>query len=379
LQKPGIIVLGGHIQSLGIIRIFGRENIPAIVVDNTYTNIARHSRFCSGFYYVPDNDLLAFLTKFSDSDIFKRWVIFPTNDSHVKLLSINKTELEKHYIVSTDNWDVVSIFYNKRNSYRLAEKINIPIAKTWFPDSIDDIKNYDIEFPCIVKPAVMHDFYKKIKKKVLYCKTPEDLEKNHSKALKIIPEDEIIIQEIIPGSGRNQFSACFLFLNGITYASIVACRMRQHPVDFGNATTYAEITDVPELVEMGERILKEAKYNGICEVEFKKDDRDGKFKFLEVNTRTWKWHSIANKAGTPFLKMFYDYLTGKKIEPVSTKKFASFRHALTDIPIQFILLLRVLSHWFRIKKPVENAVWDKNDPNPWFFEKLYLIYFLFKR
>lgn len=375
----GIIVLGGHIQGLGIVRIFGRKGIPVIVIDNTSFNLAKRSKYCSSFYKINDNNLLGFFTLPEIEEKYKSWVIFPTNDLHVKMLSQNKELLENNFIVSTDSWNKVNLFYNKKETYKLAKKIKIPIAKTFFPNNENDIEKLGIEYPCIIKPAIAYNFYKQIKKKVFVCKNLINLKKNYHKALKIIPAEEIIVQEVIKGPSKNQFSACFLFLNGQTYVHLAACRMRQHPLDFGNATTYAETVNLPELKEYGERILKAASYNGVCEVEFKLDDKDKQYKFLEVNARTWKWHTIANKADTPFLALFFDYLTGGKIQPVNRLTHASFFHFLTDFPIQIKLLLKGYRYWNRKLKPIESAVWALDDKIPWFYEKLYLLYFIFKR
>jgi predicted ATP-grasp superfamily ATP-dependent carboligase len=188
-----------------------------------------------------------------------------------------------------------------------------------------------------------------------------------------VPSDEIIVQNIIPGPSRNQFSACFLFLDGEPYVTLTANRMRQHPLDFGNATTYAETVNLPIIVEYALKILKASNYNGLCEVEFKKDETDGQYKFLEVNTRTWKWHAIAEKAGTPFLENYFRYLNGESIIPANLQKQASFLHTLTDFPVQLKLKLKGFNYAFRKKKPVVKAVWAWDDCKPWFYEKLYLI------
>lgn len=379
VNKPGVIVLGGHVQGLGIVRILGREGIPVIVIDNINTNLARHSKYSQAFFYAADKDLLGLLFHLADIQNYIGWVIFPTNDFHVKILSFNKQQLGKSFVVSTDSWDVIKLFYNKRNTYKLAMKLDIPIVPTFFPEDENELDSFDLNFPCIIKPAIMHDFYRQIKRKVLVCQNIEDLRMNYRRAIQIIPSDEVIVQEIIPGPSKNQFSACFLFLEGITYLHLTACRMRQHPLDFGNSTTYAETVKIPELKGIGEKILKAASYNGICEVEFKFDERDNQYKFLEVNTRTWKWHTIANKANTPFLKTYYDYLTGLNVQPREGFNIASFYHMLTDLPIQLQLLIKGFGYWRRKIKPVENAVWANDDLKPWFFEKLYLGNFIFNR
>ena len=44
-MKNGIIIIGGHVQALGIMRIFGEENIPVIICDNQKFNICKHSKY----------------------------------------------------------------------------------------------------------------------------------------------------------------------------------------------------------------------------------------------------------------------------------------------------------------------------------------------
>jgi D-aspartate ligase len=378
-NKPGIIVLGGHVQALGIVRAYGRMGLKTIIIDKTSKNISRHSRYCLANYIVNDSDLLNFLLNLGKENQYQKWLVFPTNDFHVKLLSQHKQALGDFFTITTDDWTTVRVFYNKTETYILARQLGIPIANTFFPDKEEELKTINPVFPCIIKPAVMYDFFSQVKKKVFVCRNKEELINNYRKACSIIPTEEIIVQDIIKGPSRNQYSACFLFVNGKAYVSLTAIRMRQHPLDFGNATTYAETVDVPILKKYAEKLLKTSGYNGLCEVEFKKDETDGKFKLLEVNTRTWKWHAIAEKAGTPFLETYYNILTGKPAMETTTQAIASFRHGLTDAYVQCQLLLKGYAYAFRKKKPIVNAVFDLYDIKPWLFEKLNLFYLIKSR
>lgn len=379
MNNKGIIVLGGHVQALGITRILGKLEYPIIIIDQTRYNLARHSKYCSDFYQVENDRILETLIMWMDEEKFKNYVLLPTNDFHVELLSKNKDQLQSNYVVGTDDWKSVSIFYNKISTYKLAGEVGIPIAKTIYPISEADLSQIDIEFPCIIKPAVMHSFHAQTKRKVFVCEDENSLKENYRLAQNYIPKEEIIIQEIIQGPSKNQHSSAFLFLNGKAYVHLVACRMRQHPLDFGNATTYAETVDIPLLKENGEKLLTAANYNGICEVEFKLDDRDNQFKFLEVNTRTWKWHTIANKAKTPFLAQYVAFLYGNEIQPVNTYEKASFFHLITDYPMRLKLLLKRQNYWNRRIKNSESAVFAKDDIKPWIMEKIYLPYLIAKR
>jgi len=377
-MKPGIIVLGGRVQGLGILRILGESGVTGILIDNTQINISRHSKYCRKFYRVEDNNLLEFLSSLGKKKKYFNWLIFPTNDYHVKILSTNKKHLEEYFRISTDYWISVEKCYDKRQTYELATKLNIPIPLTWMPNSLEKIPFDEINYPCIIKPAVMHTFYKKFKRKVFLCRDKNELIKNYNRAFNIIPSEEIIIQDIVPGNSNHQYSACFLFFNNMPVITLTAQRARQHPINFGNATTYAETVDYPELMKFGKMLLKEIKYNGLCEVEFKYDSRDNQLKLLEINPRTWKWHSIAKKARKPFLETLYNLTFNQEIPLEVKPQMASFRHFTTDIPVMLKLLLRgQLPKTY--KQNIQLAVWDKNDIMPSIFELLYLPYFILNR
>ena len=121
---------------------------------------------------------------------------------------------------------------------------------------------------------------------------------------------------------------------------LVGRRKRQHPIDFGNATTFAETVDSSILIDYAHKILTKAKFFGICEVEFMYDARDNKYKFLEVNPRTWKWHLISEKAGIPFLLSLYKYFREGK--SINKKKFkeCGWRDIITDIPTKLTIFQR---------------------------------------
>jgi predicted ATP-grasp superfamily ATP-dependent carboligase len=376
-MKSGVIVLGGHIQGLNIVRIYGKIQIDVVLIDKDRLNLAKHSKYCKKFYHTEN--FLELLLEFKQKEKYKNWLIVPTNDFQVKILSQNRDILDEHFLVTTDRWEIISNFYNKINTYKLAKELNIPIPWTLFPKSIEDLKEDNIKYPCIIKPAIMHTFYSQFKKKVFVCKDREELIQNYKKAISVIPKSEIIIQEIIEGDSTNQYSACFYYNKNKSHISLVARRTRQHPPDFGNATTFAETVNIPILKDMAEKILKRVKYHGLCEVEFKYDKKTKEYKLLEINPRTWKWHSIANRANTPFLISIYKKMVYGEDLIIDGFKEAYFKHILLDT----IMLIINKNYRKNYKKPpkdkIQYAVFDINDILPFFFELIYFPYNLIKR
>lgn len=375
-----MIVLGGHVQGYGIVRICGKNKIPCIVIDTKKYNIAKNSKYCKCFYKIEYEKLLSVLLEFKDKNLYKNWLLIPTDDYYVRIISQNKAILDSHFKVTVDDWEKVNLFYDKSNSYPLAKATGVPIPKTYYPLSINDLKiiKDEISFPCIIKPAIMKDFYTVFKRKVFICSDDSELEKYYLLTSRKLKSREILIQEIIPGSSENQYSVGIFFDRSRSYNFIVGRRARQHPIDFGNATTYAETQEIPILLDYAKRILSKANIFGIFEVEFKFDERDGVYKFLEVNPRFWKWHIIAETSDVPFLKSIYSYFYNG--EPIITNGFtkSAWRDIVTDIPV---ILEMMNKNVFRIKKYSKTiqAVWNWEDPLPFIAQVMLLPYFFIKR
>jgi D-aspartate ligase len=59
------------------------------------------------------------------------------------------------------------------------------------------------------------------------------------------------------------------------------------------------------LEELSERFLRAIDYYGLVELEYKLDPRDSQYKLLDVNARTWGYHSLGAQAGVDFSYMLY--------------------------------------------------------------------------
>ena len=384
-KKIGVMVIGDHVQALGIIRSLGRRGIPVYLLHDKHLCISRFSRYTKQFIKTPkpsdESKFINFMIELAKKRGVEGWILMPTNDAAVYTLSRHKEILEGYYRVSTPCWDVVKYAYNKKLTYQMAEKISIPIPETFYPENIEELHEIlsDICFPVIIKPAIVDRFYKKTKKKVFKANTKEELVQAYIKASRIIDSSEIIVQEVIPGSPDNLYSFCSFFKNGEVMGMCIGRRRRQRPMDFGNASTFVESVYVPELVDLGKRLLRAIGYYGLSEIEFKKDVRDGEFKLLEINARTWLWHSLAIRCGVDFPHMLYKDMTGDEIMSVlGFKENIKFVHIYTDFRV---VIGEVLSGRMRFKDYInslkgekEFAVFSLNDPLPFIAESILLPY-----
>jgi len=374
-KTPGVIILGAHIQALGICRVLGHHGIPIAVLDGSKYNLAHHSRYCSKFIQVEDSKLLSRLLSVGFTGSYNGWLLMPTNDRHVKLLSENKEELSRFYKVVVDDWEKVRIFYHKSLSYPMIERLDIPAPKTIVTESLDQLEQLadSMLFPVIIKPSVMVDFYSLFKKKAILCESKALLIKEMRRVLEFLSFSDILIQEVIPGDSYNQYSVGLFAWEGEIKAHVTARRARQHPIDFGNATTFAETVQLPLIEEYASAIMQDIKYSGLAEVEFKYDHRDGQYKFLEVNPRTWKWHTLANYAKIPLLETVYMHYTGEFLTGTGEYQQAYWQDIVTDIPTLLTMLrhrIPIRSKWLSKYQAVACA----SDIIPFIMQLLYLPY-----
>jgi predicted ATP-grasp superfamily ATP-dependent carboligase len=333
--KVGAVVVGGDFHGLGIMRSLGSRGVPICVVDDEHS-IGRYSRYATHFVRAPnlrlEQETVDFLLAMGRRLNLQGWVLFPTRDEHVAMFSRHRCALAAFFRVPTPEWECVKWAWNKWNTYSLAEKLGIPIPKTWCPRTLEDLDAIDASFPIGVKPAVKEDFFYATKAKAWRANNRDELRDLFLKASSHVGSNEILVQEIIPGDGRCQFSSCVLFKNGVAIANMEAQRWRQHPPEFGRAATFVESIDLPEIVEPSLRFLREINYYGLAEVEYKLDHRDGKYKLLDVNARTWGFHALGRPAGVDFSYLLFADQVGEIVGPCRGRAGVGWIRMITDIP-----------------------------------------------
>jgi predicted ATP-grasp superfamily ATP-dependent carboligase len=380
--NTGAVIIGGHFQGLGVLRSLARREVPVYLLDQGLC-IGRFSRYVKRFLKCPDVRqealFLEFLMNLVKKENLEGWIIYPNDDETVRLLAQHKEKLEEYYRVTTPPWDIVRFAYDKVLTYKLAQKCGIPIPDTFYPGNIEELEQLDIKFPAIIKPSIKVPFYDKTRKKAIRVNDRKELIDEFAKAaLAIDASQTVMVQEFISGGSRNLFSVGSLCRNGDLLADVVACRPRQHPMDFGHATTFAETVDIPELEEMARTILATMGYYGLSEVEFMLDPRDGKYKLLEINARAWGWHTIAIEAGVDLPYLSYLDTLGEKVRQDGFAKGVKWMRLTTDIPTVVTEMLKGRmkfgDYLSSLKGKKQDAVLSIRDPLPFFAELMMLIY-----
>lgn len=362
-----VIILGGHIQALGLARQTAKLGIPVILFIEDGYSVARYSRAVHKTVVFRAIDKLPLcLKQYEDTDT----MLFPTADDYVEYLAEHYNELSKHFYVAIPDPETVALFGDKRKTYQFAEKLGIAHPHSWYPETLKDVEEIakQTSYPIVVKPAVMYSFHKLFGKKAFRCDTKDELISKCEEINKKMPVSAIVIQEYLAGGAKTLYSFGTYAVNGEPKAWIMANRIRQNPMDFGNSTTFALTCNIPEIEKSARTILKQTKYTGLAEVEFMYDERTRAYKFLEINTRAWKWHSISMGLGFGFLSEWIHYLNGEKGDFCHEHSQMAWVERLTDFTI--ILKERIkgrmkLSDAVKsYKRKKVSAVWSWCDPIP---------------
>ena len=313
----------------------------------------------------------------------KGWVLYPTRDETVAAFSRYRDVLSSQFRVPTPGWNSIQWAWDKRNTYKLAQKLGILIPKTWFPEKVEDLQAIDGDFPLILKPAIKEHFIYNTKAKAWRVDSREELIRRFEEAADFVPAGELMVQDFVPGGSEQQHGYSAFFKDGRPIGAMVTHNLRSHPPEFGRSSTFVETIDLPILEQFATQFLVAINFYGLVEVEFRLDPRDGKYKLLDVNARTWGYHSLGQASGVDFPYMLFEDQLGKTVSPSRARTGVSWVRLLTDFPVGVHGFL--LKRWglFQYLKSLSSAntgaVFDVKDPLPSVAEVALLPYLVLKK
>ena len=131
--------------------------------------------------------------------------------------------------------------------------------------------------------------------------------------------ESMLVQEYVPGpASSHYFIDGFVSADGRIAARLARRRLRMYPRDFGNSTYHVTVPveEVGDALEHLSRLLSGVDFRGIFSAEFKRDERDGELKILEVNVRPWWYVHFAATCGVNVCELAHREARGLALEPL---------------------------------------------------------------
>jgi predicted ATP-grasp superfamily ATP-dependent carboligase len=300
------------------------------------------------------------------------WLLLPGADAELRLISQHVEELAASFLLTTPAWSVAQVAYDKDRTYRQADLVGIDYPRTYRPQSREELSAFPYRFPLVLKPATRERPNPFTAAKGWRVNDRTELLARYDEATALVGAGGIILQEFIPGTGRNQFSYAAIWDRTGPIASLVARRTRQFPVEFGLTSTFVETVENRAIEEAACKFLSSIEYSGLVELEFKYDERDERYKLLDFNARAWSWIGLGAIAGVDFPSLLV--LGCAESEPVFPRapEGARWMHVPRDLAAAASLMFAgtlTLSEYLRqLRRPITFAAFAWDDPLPGIME-----------
>jgi len=370
---------GDSINALAMSRNLGINRVKVLYVSHEKNQVV-YSKYCQKYFIIPDIEkkkevLREFLLEIKKI-IKDQAVLFPCSDLLCMSLSQIKNDLDEKFISFVDK-NVIPILINKRKFYMSLYKNKVPHPNTYFPENYGDIKEIgkSVVFPVLIKPAITQ-LFSRFSRKALIARSKRDLEKYYKLVVKY--DKEFVIQEIVPGPPTNQFGIAGYFDKNHDPLGLFAYRrIREWPIGLGNGSLIESVPihEVSNIKDIIINYLKNLRYSGLFDAEFKRDPRNGNFRLLEINARSWWQNYFPTACGMNLVMMAYLDAIGEKTEYRDTYETGvRWIHFINDIFSLFGMIKNGdirLFEWLQSYKNVKDyAYFNADDLLPWFINPL---------
>jgi D-aspartate ligase len=320
---PVAVVLGQGMAgatSLAVVRDLGRAGIPVVSFSPSRLNPTRHSRYCA-FQHCPDpereaRELLDMLIAEAGNHA-GRSVLFAIGDAELVFVTEHAGELLRWFLLPDFPRTLASTLMDKYAQIEIVRSLGIDVPATVCPASATESEciGRELGFPVFVKPRYTRRWP--------YLGHNKGFVANNAAELRVRLEwafaagFQVLVQSVIRGPDHNHCSAyCYV---GQEPGKDAACSyriLRKYPAGFGFGVL-AESTVEAVLERTSIELLRSLGLRGVAEVEFKCDERDGKWRLIELNPRFSLQHALVSAAGVNLASLEYFDLIGSRSTPSS--------------------------------------------------------------
>lgn len=255
-------------------------------------------------------------------------ILVPGADPETRFVGEAYGRLSLSFHVLTLPWEDLRWACDKSLAYRRASELGLAIPRIYRPAQFQP---GELRFPLVLKPSMRVQTNRFTADRGWRVDDWAQFGERYRAACELVGAEQVIVQQLIGGGGEQQMSYAGLWNAGEPVIGLAARRLRQHPVEFGNTSTYVVSAVLPDVTTAAETFLRSIRHHGLVEIEFKRDPVDGALKLLDVNPRPWNWMALAAAAGVDFGGAIASLAAGVPVARVRARPGVAWIFATRDL------------------------------------------------
>lgn len=327
------LLFAGDINVYSVARAFHEQyDIKSSVFGKYHTGPCIDSRildYTANSKLEEQDTFMSVLQEFAEKNKDKTILAVGCGDSYVQLLSQNRDSLPENVIAPYIDIGLMNSLIHKEKFYRMCEDNGVDYPDT-FVHRREMGQDFELPFeaPYIVKPSNGIEYWRHpypTQKKVYKAENRKELLGILDDIYGSGYDDSIVIQDFIPGDDTYmRVLTNYSDRNGQVKMMCLGHVLLEEHTPHGLGNHAVIITEHnAELTAKFKKLLEEMHYVGFSNFDIKYDQRDGKFKVFEINTRQGRSNYYVTGAGENIARyLVEDYIYQNPIEfSVVTEKF----------------------------------------------------------
>ena len=372
-----IVINANWMNAIGTIRSLNIANIPSISLSKDRFGIGLYSNQTIGLH-CPDYEkhpalFLEFMLELGEN-LQQPGIIMPTDDMLLEQLIEFDNALSRYYLRTYPEPVVLDFILDKFNQYKSAKASGVPVPYTMAPLNEADLDKWPEDlYPCIVKGRRGKYFLKQSGYQAFIAQTPCELLKIYRKAQSV----PVIVQVYIPGGDSTLFGyTTYITDEHQALGEFFSQKTVQVPPGLGVMRQGMGNT-TPELASQSLPWLQAVGYTGLAYIEYKYDARDGQYKLIELNARSWLNQLMGTLSGVNFQQIMYCDKTGQTLPDIKPQidgipwisRTEEIFYVLGDIKRGRFNL----KQWLKSRPQGKDLIFGWGDPLPAWVVPLYLL------
>jgi predicted ATP-grasp superfamily ATP-dependent carboligase/thioredoxin reductase len=379
-----VLNLGGHPfhqASLGIIRSLGSVGIPVFAVQRSPFIPSGASQYISGkFLWKTDGknsdqflEGMAAIAKILDPPT----ILLPTDDLSAILIAEHADVLSSWFRFARVPRTLPRRVANKRNLYDLCQQLGVACPPTVFPNSREEWLDFAgrARLPVVVKVIEPWLAPRGLKPTVIVSDRHELMGycDNHGQ----VPATTLMIQEMLPSSSSEDwFVHGYCDARSNPVATFTGIKLRSYPA-FAGPTTLARSVRNDDLQQQARELLEAIGYQGIMDLDYRLDRRDGRYHLLDFNPRVGAQFRLFKDAqGLDVVRALHLDLTGRTTRVGAQIEGRTFLAEIQDLLTSGAYWrggVLTVNEWWRSLRKIDEAAWyNADDPLPFLLMCLHM-------